>query len=56
VIEPAVPEIKKNISKDHKRIDYVKVYDRVRIIENLMQDAGKISNENDNQENDALAL
>jgi hypothetical protein len=56
VIEPAVPEIKKNISKDHNRIDDVKVYDRVQTIEDLMKDACRISDKNDNKKNDALPL
>jgi hypothetical protein len=54
LIEPAIPEIKKNIGKDHERIDNVKLYDQVHIIENLVHNTGKISYENNEQENDAF--
>lgn len=55
MIEPAVSEIKKNISKDHEHIDYIQVYNHIEIIKNLVKDTRGIPDENDNQKNDALA-
>jgi hypothetical protein len=56
LIEPAIPEIKKNISKDHKHIDYIQVYNHIEIIKNLVKDTCGIPYKNDNKENNALSL